>query len=195
MVLINALDETMESLTGNDEGKYLEERMLLQQMGKFLDLSELYQPLKNHLKSGVDEKLLPSEYKKRYSDALWLSILAELYEILPDKQMAESFKEKFESTSNKDQKNDRIASLQNDIITYFIESMKRNVIENPDKNESTNTYDNVNLLLKEFSEWLIMPGSFVLDNPENNIGLDESMEFYEMKKQEYLNYTKSFSVK
>lgn len=195
MVLINALDETIESLSGNDEGKYLEERWLLKQMGKFLDLGELYEPLKNHLKSGVNEKLLTPEYKKRYNDALWLSILANLYEIIPDEKMAEDFKVRFEDKSNKEAKNDRIASLQNDIIAYFIESMKRTAIDYPNKNESTNTNDNINLLLKEFSEYLIAPGSCILDNPENNIGLDESIEFFEMKKQEYLNYIKGISVK
>ena len=58
MVLMDALDETIEALSGNDTGLYLEERMLIKQLGNFLDINSIYKPLKNHLNSGINKDLL-----------------------------------------------------------------------------------------------------------------------------------------
>lgn len=179
MVLINALDETVGCLYGEDKGMYLEERMLIKQMGKYIELTDIYEPLKNHLKSGVKKELLIPDLKKRYSDALWISLLEKLYNIIPDKQMAESFKNTFEYKIQ--EKNNRLAILQNYNITYFLEDLNRKL--------STGEYDKAyaDLLIKEFGEYLIHPGSFVLDDPDMNIDLEESIELFKTKIEELQN--------
>lgn len=188
MVLINALDETVEALYGEDNGNYLEERIILKQMGKYLDINSLYEPLKNHLKSGVDKELLIPKLKTKYSNALWISVLEKLYNIIPDKQMAESFRQTFEY-NKKQEKNNRLSILQKYNITYFIEDLNQKLV--------IGTYDEAyaNLLIKEFEDWLIMTGSFVLDDPDMNLELDESVEFFKTKVDEFKTQTKSKNVK
>ena len=177
MVLMDALDETIEALSGNDTGLYLEERMLIKQLGNFLNLNLIYKPLKNHLNSGINKVLLNDDFNIKYSDALWISLVEELYNIIPDKKLAEDYRDVFEQ-GKKSQKNDRIASLQNANICYFFEDIK------------SKQYEDINTKLQNFEDCLIRPGSFVLDYPENNLMLDESIAEFE-EQREILNKTKS----
>ena len=177
MVLIDALDETMEALNGNDTGLFLEERMLIKQLGNFLDINSIYKPLKNHLNSGINKDLLNDDLKRKYSDALWISLLEELYNIIPDKKLAEDYRDVFEQGKQSDE-NDRIASLQNANIYYFFEDAKIKGDED------------IQVRLQSFEECLIKPGSFILDNPENNLMLDESIAVFE-EQCILLNKTKS----
>lgn len=171
MVLIDALDETMEALSGNDTGLYLEERMLMKQMGNFVDISTIYKPLKNHLNSGINKDLLNDDLKRKYSDALWISLQEELYNIIPDKKLAEDYRDVFEQGKHTEA-NDRIASLQNANICYFFEYSKTKDIED------------MHTKIESFEECLIRPGSFVLDNPGDNLMLDESIMLFEEQREE-----------
>lgn len=187
MVLIKTLDETMDAIIGHDQGNYLEERALLKQLGKILDLDKLYGPLKKHLESGIDFDSLSVDLKKKYNDAVWTGLQLALYNIYPDEYDINKFKEEFESPSISGEKTNRIASLQNHLITYFMEDLKG-------KSADGILNGNVDDLLTTYEGLLIGPGDCILNEPENNIGLDESREFFELKKQEYRTFVGTFSA-
>lgn len=181
MVLLGTLEETLKSLNGNDSGKYLEERQLLNQLIKVLEFENTYAIYLRYRKALLSKSIDPAIV----SEAVWRKIQEKLYDTIPDQGMAINYKRLFEDESIKATPNRRIASLQTDSIDYFTEKIKRDVMDGSFKDQD----------VRDFSTNLIRPGDVVLEQADNNIGLDESIEHFEMRMAEAEELRKSLSVK
>ncbi len=179
MVLYNTINERFKSVLGyGDDGKYLEERVLLNQMSMFIDiktLDEYFLSLLNYVK----ERPLNDEEKFMLNNNLWAWIGKEFDEIMPTELDFNQFKNTFESKQVAIKPNDRLAKLQQVLITYFIESLKAKVLDGIITEEESSK------ALEEYQEQLITPNSAILDKPEMNLGLDDSINFYDIKLEEY----------
>ena len=183
MVLYNALNEKLNStLLKGDEGKYLEERALLNQLAVFVSLEPLYEMIikQNHE--------LTKEEMIEFNNKLWNLVEYSLYDIL-DSDMTKDFKETFEAKPVVSLPSNRIAELQDAITMFFMEILKRYVLD------EIITKEQADIIIKRYEEELIKPGSAVLDVPENNIGLDESLDFFNTKKGELYSIVDEKSVK
>lgn len=190
MVLYNSIYERFKSvLLYGDDGEYLEERVLLNQLSMFIDFNALDEYFLSLLKH-TNVRLLNDNEKSMINDNLWKWIEAELKEIIPeDDYLFDEFKDRFETRIPSDVPNDRLSRLQQTLMVYFIENLKNKRLENVITDEKTNEE------LKEYKERLIAPNSSVLDNPEMNLGLDESIKFYDIKLDEYQNAIPKNNVK
>lgn len=192
MVLIDVLDETTNCLRGKDEGKFLEERQLLRQLGKVLDFNQIYDVYIGkgiYINSDNKESKKDINNRQLMNDYIWENIQRCLYDIIPDKDKAVDFKKTFEKENLQNEQN-RIANLQNDLIDYFIESLKNKHFDDD--------LDDITMSpTEEFKQLLIKPGDVLLTNPDPdmNFKLKGSNDYFEIKEAEFKNIISSFSAK
>lgn len=189
MVLYDAINERFKSvLLYGDDGKYLEERVLLNQMSLFIDLNSLDEYFLLMLKE-MSTKVLTNDGRKIINNNLWRWIRSELNEILPDESFAKEFEDTFESKNKNTYPNNRLSLLQNTLIVYFIEDLKSK------KMGGIITDEEADKLLDEYKKRLITPSSAVLDDPKANLELESTISIYDTKKNEYKSIVFEKNVK
>ena len=187
MVLIKTIDETLDALISGEDStnhEYDEERVLVSQMSKIVDINLVYKVLAK-LNKPIEE--LTNEEISLCSKVIWNGLKLELEEILPADDLSNELEREFETKDKLPSK--RIANIQNILITYFIENLKNKLNNGLDKEIiEDNILDYQNLLLT--------PESTLLNDKEgNNLGLDSSLKFFDIKKKELKSYVETVGKK
>lgn len=185
MVLYNAMYEKFKAvLLYGDDGKYLEERVLLNQMSMIIDLyvlDEYFLAALNNTSDEIDENTINKN--------MWNWIEKEFDEILPIDSSFNDFKKDFEKFYVNFNPDNRLSRMQQTLIEYFIESLKAKVLD------GIITEEEAEKASEEYKKLLITPNSAILNEPEMNLGLDNSIKFYDIKMDEYRNAIPKNNVK